>query len=110
MVREYCQKNFVGKGMCCDFAIHDPGPPGHNPHAHVMLTVRSIDEQGKWMPKCKKIYDLDQNGERIRLPFRRWKSHNENLNDWNDKGLNYGEKAGKLFRTDTLNGMIAQKE
>ena len=59
MVREYCQKNFVGKGMCCDFAIHDPDPPGHNTHAHVMLTMRSIDEQGKWMPKCKKIYDLD---------------------------------------------------
>lgn len=86
MVREYCQKNFVDKGMCCDFAIHDPDPPGHNPHAHVMLTMRSIDEHGKWMPKCKKVYDLDQNGERIRLPSGRWKSHKENLNDWNDKG------------------------
>lgn len=86
MVREYCQKNFVDKGMCCDFAIHDPDPPGHNPHAHVMLTMRSIDEHGKWMPKCKKVYDLDQNGERIRLPSGRWKSHKENLHDWNDKG------------------------
>jgi hypothetical protein len=85
MVREYCQKNFVDRGMCCDFAIHDPDPPGHNPHAHVMLTMRSLDENGKWLPKCRKVYDLDENGERIRLPSGRWKSHRENLNDWNDK-------------------------
>ena len=85
MVREYCQKNFVDRGMCCDFAIHDPDPPGHNPHAHVMLTMRSLDENGQWLPKCRKVYDLDENGERIRLPSGRWKSHRENLNDWNDK-------------------------
>ncbi len=86
MVKEYCQKNFVDKGMCCDFSIHDPDPPGHNPHAYVILTMRSLDENGKWMPKCRKIYDLDENGERIRLPSGRWKSHKENINDWSDKG------------------------
>ena len=26
------------------FAIHDPKPPGHNPHCHVMLTMRAMDE------------------------------------------------------------------
>ena len=39
LVREFCQKQFVSKGMIADFAIHDPHPPGHNPHAHVMLTT-----------------------------------------------------------------------
>lgn len=34
MVKEYCEEQFVSKGMCCDFAIHDPDPPGHNPHCH----------------------------------------------------------------------------
>lgn len=51
MVRDYCQEHFVSKGMCCDFAIHDPDPPGHNPHCHVMLTMRAMDEHGKWLPK-----------------------------------------------------------
>ena len=39
MVKEYCEEQFVSKGMCCDFAIHDPDPPGHNPHCHFMLTM-----------------------------------------------------------------------
>ena len=42
LVREFCQKQFVSKGMIADFAIHDPHPPGHNPHAHVMLTMRAM--------------------------------------------------------------------
>ncbi len=51
--------------MIADFAIHDPHPPGHNPHAHVLLTMRAMDEHGKWLPKSRKVYDLDENGERI---------------------------------------------
>ena len=39
MVKEYCEEHFVSKGMCCDFAIHDPDPPGHNPHCHFMLPI-----------------------------------------------------------------------
>lgn len=54
MLQEYCQEHFVSKGMCCDFAIHDPDPPGHNPHCHIMLTMRAIDENGKWLPKSRK--------------------------------------------------------
>ena len=71
--------------MCCDFAIHDPDPPGHNPHCHIMLTMRTIDENGKWLPKSRKVYDLDENGERIKLPSGRWKSHKEDTVDWNEQ-------------------------
>ena len=53
-------------------------PPGHNPHCHIMLTMRAIDENGKWLPKSRKVYDLDENGERIRLPSGNRKSHKEN--------------------------------
>ena len=34
--------HLVSKGMIADFAIHDPHPPGHNPHAHVLLTMRAV--------------------------------------------------------------------
>ena len=85
MMQEYCQEHFVSKGMCCDFAIHDPDPPGHNPHCHIMLTMRAIDENGKWLPKSRKVYDLDENGERIRLPSGNWKSHKEDTVDWNEQ-------------------------
>ena len=33
-----------------------------------LLTMRAMDENGKWLPKSRKVYDLDENGERIRLP------------------------------------------
>ena len=85
LVREFCQQQFVSKGMIVDFAIHDTHPPGHNPHAHVLLTMRAMDEHGKWLPKSRKVYDLDENGERIKLPSGRWKSHKEDTVDWNDQ-------------------------
>ena len=85
MMQEYCREHFVSKGMCCDYAIHDPDPPGHNPHCHIMLTLRAIDENGKWLPKSRKVYDLDKNGERIKLPSGRWKSHKEDTVDWNEQ-------------------------
>ena len=83
LVRDFCNQQFVSKGMCVDFAIHDKGDG--NPHAHVMLTMRAMDEHGKWLPKSRKVYDLDENGERIKLPSGRLKSHKEDTVDWNDR-------------------------
>ena len=62
LVREYCSSQFVSKGMCVDFAIHDTD--SGNPHCHIMLTMRPLDERGAWVAKSKKEYDLDENGER----------------------------------------------
>jgi hypothetical protein len=59
----FIQKNFVSDGMCADVAIHDPHPLGHNPHAHIMLTVRPLDEHGKWQYKTEKEYLCVRNGE-----------------------------------------------
>lgn len=81
LVREYCSSQFVSKGMCADFNIHDTG--SGNPHAHILLTMRPIDEQGKWLPKSKKEYVLDENGERIRLVSGRYKTRKVDLVDWN---------------------------
>ena len=83
LLQRYCQEQFVSRGMCVDFAMHDKGDG--NPHAHIMLTMRALDEQGQWLPKSRKVYDLDENGERIRLPSGEWKSHKENTVDWNEQ-------------------------
>ncbi len=56
LLTEYIQKQFVADGMCADVGIHDPDPPGHNPHAHILLTIRPLDEQGKWQYKTEKEY------------------------------------------------------
>ena len=60
MVRDYCEKHFVSKGMIADFAIHDPDPPGHNVHCHVMLTLRAMDEHEqavRWELIAKNPFD-----------------------------------------------------
>ncbi|HFJ2069203.1 TPA: MobQ family relaxase, partial [Salmonella enterica] len=44
LVAEYCQKNFVDKGMIADIAFHDLD--SKNPHAHVMLTLKTITAAG----------------------------------------------------------------
>ena len=61
LLQEFIQKQFVSDGMCADAAIHDTG--GHNPHAHILLTVRPLDEQGKWQYKTEKEYLCMKNGE-----------------------------------------------
>ena len=63
LLTEFIQEQFVSDGMCADVAIHDSHPPGHNPHAHIMLTVRPLDEQGKWQYKTEKEYLCVRDGE-----------------------------------------------
>ena len=49
------------------------------------ISNHSSDEHGKWLLKSRKVYALDENGERIKLPSGRWKSHKEDTVDWNDQ-------------------------
>ena len=83
LVREYCSSQFVSKGMIADFNLHDTG--GGNPHAHILLTMRPLDKRGAWLPKSKKEYVLDENGEKIRLPSGRYKTRKVDLVDWNNR-------------------------
>ena len=83
LVREYCSSQFVSKGMIADFNLHDTG--GGNPHAHILLTMRPLDEKGAWLPKSKKEYVLDENGKKIRLPSGRYKTRKVDLVDWNNR-------------------------
>ncbi len=57
-----------------------------NPHAHIMLTIRPIKENGKWGAKCRKVYDLDGQGQRIPDGKGGWKNHREDTTDWNQRG------------------------
>ena len=61
LLTDYIQSNFVAEGMCADVAIHDTD--AHNPHAHIMLTVRPLDDKGKWQYKTEKEYLCKRNGE-----------------------------------------------
>lgn len=93
VVRKYVMDNFVSKGMCANWAIHDAvNEKGQrNLHFHCLLTLRAIDENGKWMPKQRKIYILDENGNKIRQG-KNYKCKTEQVTDWNDR------KWGRIWR------------
>ena len=63
LLSDFISDTFVADGMCADVAIHDPYPSGHDPHAHIMLTVRPLDEKGNWQYKTQKEYLCVKNGE-----------------------------------------------
>jgi MobA/MobL family. len=63
LVRKYVKRNFVDAGMCADFCIHDK--KDGNPHAHIMLTIRPFETDGAWSNRQKKIYILDEQGNKI---------------------------------------------
>ena len=67
-VRGFIMENFVSKGMIADWALHDKNDG--NPHAHIMLTIRGMDENAKWMQKQKTVFAnaLDEKGRAIYNP------------------------------------------
>lgn len=100
VVRDYVQRNFVDKGMCADWAIHDSenDKGQRNLHIHVLLTMRPLTENGEWGAKTKKVYVLDENGERIPLIDKKtgkqkvdkrnrkqWKCQTVESTDWNSR-------------------------
>ena len=72
LLQEFIQEQFVSDGMCADAAIHDTD--GHNPHAHILLTVRPLDERGKWQYKTEKEYLCMRNGEECGFTAAEFKS------------------------------------
>lgn len=61
LLQDFIREQFISDGMCADAAIHDTD--GHNPHAHILLTARPLDEQGKWQYKTEKEYLCMKNSE-----------------------------------------------
>lgn len=104
LVRDYVRENFVSVGMCADIAVHDK--KNGNPHAHIMLTMRPLEQSGEWGAKSKKEYILDKNGQRITLKNGSFKSRKIDTVDWNSK-----EKA-EVWRgawADCVNRSLAEK-
>ena len=98
-VRDYVQEHFVSKGMCAEWAVHDSyneQTGQRNLHAHIMLTLRPLEQDGAGGEKQKKVYVLDKNGERIPVMDKKtgqqkvdkqnrkqWKCNTVATTDWN---------------------------
>ena len=85
LIRNYCQTQFVDKGMIADIAVHFDNKDPPNPHAHILCTMCSMDEHGQWNEKTKTTYALDENGNRIMGRNGKWKRIRVDTVDWNDR-------------------------
>ena len=68
LARQFLLGQFVSRGMVVDFAIHQPDKEDGsipNPHFHVLCPIRPILEDGKWGSKQRRVYRLDEDGNRI---------------------------------------------
>ena len=94
LVKGFAQ-SLVDEGMCVDVNIH--WKEG-NHHAHIMATVRAINEKGQWAPKTKKVYCRDEYGQKIPLidkntglqkvdkqNRKQWKCYKDDYTDWNKR-------------------------
>ncbi|HFR3463573.1 TPA: MobQ family relaxase, partial [Streptococcus suis] len=114
LISEFIEENFTSKGMIADCNIHNPVASDNEeqPHAHILLTLREIDEKGNWKPKSRKEYILDENGEKIKLKSGNYKSRKVNLNDWNepDKAKewreNFSKKANEYLAKNNIDKRI----
>ena len=61
LLQYFIEKECVAKGMCAHVCYHYTD--GHNPHAHIMLTVRPLNKDGTWQHKTEKEYLCVRGGE-----------------------------------------------
>ncbi len=87
-VRDFINRNFVSKGMCAEYAIHDSvNEKGErNLHVHILLTMRPILENGEWGEKSRKVYKYDKDGNKIKKKNGRYDCTTEKTTDWDDEG------------------------
>lgn len=112
MLEEYVKENFVNSGMVADVNIHNDVP--HNPHAHILLTVRPFEQNGEWQKqKSKKEYLLDTNGDFIINEKGNKKSRNVDLTGWAGKEKlvewrkNLAEKINEHYKKHGIDEQVS---
>ena len=101
LLQDFIKKNFVDMGMCADFAIHDTD--GHNPHAHILLTVRPLNENGTWQYKTEKEYLCIKDGQEKGFTASEFKTAQKQ--GWEKQ---YRYKIGK--KKEYLTSSVAQEK
>lgn len=106
---QFCKENLIADGMIVDLCIHSPDKDGgiKNPHFHVLCPMRPLKENGEWGTKQRRVYTLDEHGNRIRDDNGKYIFTSENTTDWDDpKTLERWRKAW----SDLCNSKFEQKD
>lgn len=117
VVERFAKDQLVAQGMIVDIAIHNPPVTNDrhqpidqtgnvtkdvsemqfsNPHAHILATVRPIDENGKWQKKSEIEYICIRNGKEKAFTATEFQIEKEN--GW-EKQYKFLEGKKKIWLT-----------
>ena len=68
LARRFVEEQLAARGMIADLAIHDPKKGKDkipNPHMHIMVPIRPLQEDGTWGQKQKKVPVLTPDGQPV---------------------------------------------
>ena len=111
LVETFVQTHFVNEGMVADVAIHRDKE--HNPHAHILLTLRPFKEDGTWGEKKRRVYERDVNGEIKRTDDGEKIFQTVSSTDWNHREtlvkwrLAYAETINDTFLENGINQKVS---
>ncbi|MFC6038965.1 MobQ family relaxase [Paenisporosarcina macmurdoensis] len=111
LVETFVQTHFVNEGMVADVAIHRDKE--HNPHAHILLTIRPFKEDGTWGEKKRRVYERDENGEIKRTDDGKKIFQTVSSTDWNHREtlvkwrLAYAESINDTFLENGIHQKVS---
>ncbi|MBB6449740.1 hypothetical protein HNR44_001718 [Geomicrobium halophilum] len=98
LTENFCKENFSNEGMVADINIHRDKE--HNPHAHVMLTVRPFNEDGTW--GAKRIRNDKQKESEHTTDWHK----KETLNKWRE---NLAERINEKYHDLGINEKVSHE-
>ena len=69
VAKKFVQETFIAKGMIVDLCVHNPARDDDeepdNPHIHLLIPIRPLNEDGTWGNKQRREYHMDDTGDPI---------------------------------------------
>lgn len=115
IAKEFIAENFTSRGMIVDMAVHEPGKDPDdipNPHVHVMVPMRPLNEDGTWGTKQHREYVLDENGNRMRDEKGDYIFNAVKNTDWGDPETlvqwraNWAAKVNEAFEQHGISARV----
>ena len=109
LAKEFCQEQFVARGMIVDLAVHEGKAENEeepdNPHFHVLVPIRPFTEEGIWGNKQRREYILDEDGNRVKDAKGKDMFNAVSTTGWNDPEL---LKEWRRAWTEKVNGKFRE--
>ena len=77
MLKQYIEENFTGRGIICEYAIHESIRNPGKVHVHMLCPAREVDENGNWKNKYATKEVTDPSGDTKKVSYA--------VNDWDKR-------------------------